>query len=282
VRFGIGARGLDVGIDREEYLLGDTVEATMTVKEAAVADGRAARLELLYARTYSAGTNIQNVGDVDVTTSARNTVETVVVKEYVADSVVAGSYSARLQIPPAGPPSSHTEVKWSVRAVLVDSDGKTVKESTKLRVLAPRSAFAAHAELPVWRDPRCPMTIEVADRNVLVGDDIPGTLVITPAEDVEAKQIRLTFQVCRMSAEVLLSGKPVGVYVWRKAKLAADTHLQAGGRYEFPFQIEGLQLSQPSFEGPDFQAIWYLEAMVKQAWNTEYRARLPLNVYNAS
>jgi hypothetical protein len=272
--------GLEISVDREQYVLGDAVEVQVTVADAAEGE---ARVELFYRNRFATGALTQNVGDTPVTTRTQGHEEFVVASRVIAHAPGTGAYSSRLELPPAGPPSHSSVVDWFARAVLEGPAGKPIEKQLKLSVLAPPEAYASHLEIPPWSDSICHVAVEIDERTVLAGTAVFGTMIVTALEDFDAKEVHVSLDKWRQSAQRFGTGKQYAPVDATKAKLAGQTRFIAGQPQRFPFEIgfpQGSE-SRPSLESERSTIIWFVEGAAQLNWRSSYRGRVPLNVYNA-
>jgi hypothetical protein len=277
-----------IEVGRQEYVLGDSVEARVSISglpplsPGTVVLGQLRTMTDTSRATRGAG---QGAWIPAFTTLDKEFVD-VAAADVSADA--SGSVNQRvvLQIPPRAVPSAGLEVQWHVVAGF--GEGGTIVESPAFKVLVPRETFLGLLGRPGWSarpsEQHPELRLEVGDRCVRCGDTLDGSLVFTPAKDTRMRDVSV-----RLECSLATDGRTL---FDERAELGGDIEVARGETREFPFSIPIARTAGPtawdyptdgSADHPEAVVLWYAYGRLKTGrlfGSTEVFA--PIHVYNGT
>ncbi len=162
---------------------------------------------------------------------------------------------------PTRPEELRQLVSWQVRVTASRGWVGETHFQTDLQVRSPFAEYAAWAdEQPTVKSKKCPIGVWPATRVLRPGDEVAGTVVVTPQE---------SFAVKRTSALLAYRRKDQGPSArtapWRNdtaCELSGPTHYEAGQTYTYPFLLRIPEDAPPSYATPNTDLHWYVAAEV--------------------
>ena len=275
---------LQVSLDRDSVLPGETVEATIRIlggrKDLELQEGR---LELAYENEYKYR-HRAGYGD------SRHTATTKATDRLIADSrrflepgAIASDTpfeaAASLMVPATAPPSAEgeiTKVRWSVVATLARPHARDVHGEASLTVLSPHTDVVDAPEVETRGDVE--LSIRLDREHVGPGDTVQGTLVATPLQACEANEVRV--ELVRHEHVPRNLGNTEDVKEG-EAILERDVRLSLGAPHEWPFQLELPAVVVPCLQTEHSQVTWLLKGIGSRRLRRDYQITYPIDVHTA-
>lgn len=276
---------LQVALDRDSVLPGETVEATIRIlggrKDLKIQEGR---LELDYENEYRYRHQVGAVG------STRRTKESKATDRAVLDSVrflEAGHVAAdtpyeataSLTVPADAVPSAEgeiTKVRWRVVATLARPHAMDVHRRAPLTVLS-RPAAALEAPEVETRDD-LELSFRLDRERFGPGDVLHGTLVATPLQACRAGEVRVA--LVRREDVPRNDGNTKEVEE-AAAILESDVSLSLGAQREWPFELRLPAVVVPCLVTEHSRVTWLLKGIGSRRMRRDYRVTQPLDVHTA-
>ena len=279
---------VEVTLDAEAYLPGDTVGATVRISGKEDFAVRDARASLVRRNVYRYKTEYTN-SEGRHTTTKTATDEVVVAAErfLVEGSIRVGGVAERefaFELPHAAAPTAKgriTEVDWKVRVALDVPRGPDVNEDRAVTVLSPAGAHADRAESePECAPPdACGMEFRLPSRSFGAGERVEGALVVAPREDSEVRALRVEL----VRREVVPRGKGnVSETVEASEELAEELRFAPGTHQEeYGFGLAVPEMPAcPCLETQQTRVDWWLRAVADRKRRPGSVLKQELNVYN--
>lgn len=179
-----------------------------------------------------------------------------------------GQHAVTLTLPANAPPSASGTVEWQAWA-RVDRPGRDVNEEAPLGVLAWSPLSAQDAQTPLQTSADCAVGFEgLSSRSVRPGEQLTGTLVVTPSDDVKATEVRVELRATKTShsrGRVEEKLQDAGV------PLAAAIPLAAGQTQRWPFAIHVPPDAVPSLRTELTTIRWQLVGVVARRMRPDHR-----------
>src|ERR671936_520334 len=265
---------LQVSLDRDSVLPGETVEATIRIlggrRDLELQEGR---LELVYENEYKYR-HRAGYGDSRHTATTKTTDRSVVDSRRFleAGAITADTpfeATAALTIPAIAPPSAEgeiTKVRWKVVATLARPHARDVHSESSLTVLSPAAETLDAPEVKTRDD--LELSFRLDREHFGPGDTVQGTLVATPLQACEAGEIRV--ELVRHEHVP----RDLGNTEDRKeaeAVLESDVRLSLGAEREWPFQLQLPAVVVPCLETDRSRVTWLLKGFGSRRMRHDYR-----------
>jgi Arrestin (or S-antigen), C-terminal domain len=275
---------LQVSLDRESVLPGETVEATIRIlggrKDLEIQEGR---LELLYENEYKYR---HQVG----TGSTRRTKESTATDRDVVDSIrflEAGAVAAdtpsdataSLTIPADAVPSAEgeiTKVRWKAVATLARPHAMDVHGRAPLTVLSQAGAALDAPEVETRDDVE--LSFRLDREHFGPGDTVRGTLVATPLQACGMNEVRV--ELVRHENVPRNDGNTKDVEEGA-AILESDVRLSIGAPREWPFEFQLPAVVVPCLKTEHSSVTWLLKGVGSRRLRRDYRITHPIDVHTA-
>jgi Arrestin (or S-antigen), C-terminal domain len=275
---------LQVALDRDSVLPGETVEATIRIlggrKDLAIQEGR---LELLYENEY---TYRHRVG----AGSTRRTKESNATDRAVVESVrflepghVAADTpyeaTASVTVPADAAPSAEgeiTKVRWRVVATLARPHAMDVHRRAPLTVLSQAGATLDAPDVESRDDVE--LSFRLDREHLGPGDVLHGTLVATPLQACRATEVRVELvrreDVPRNEGNTKEVEEAAGI-------LEGEIGLSLGAPHEWPFELQLPSVVVPCLATEHSRVTWLLKGIGSRRLRRDYRVTHPLDVHSA-
>lgn len=232
------------------------------------------RVELLYRNTY---TEDYRDGDGDHETRTVTT-DVVVDTQPLATGggLRAGETVIELPLPRTAPGTSPNTVEWMVRAVVDRKLASDAEAKAPLVVRVPAQPLESWAQTPVVSPKQCIIGIDVASRIVRPGEQISGTMTLTPTSPVSARAARVRLRRVRHD-----KGDNKRDQVVQEVVVAEHLELAPGDTRTAAFALTVPLDAPPSFAAQHNQQRWYVEVVLDRKRALDYEGRLEVVVYNA-
>jgi Arrestin (or S-antigen), C-terminal domain len=275
---------VQVSLDRESVLPGESVEATIRIlggrKDLKVQEGR---LELLYENEYRYR---HQVG----TGSTRRTKESTATDRDVVDTIrflEAGAvaadtpYDARasLTIPADAVPSAEgeiTKVRWRVVATLARPHAMDVHRRAPLTVLSQATTELDAPEVETRDD--LEFSFRLNRESFRPGDTVQGTLVATPLQACGTNEVRV--QLVRREEVPRNEGNTKEVEE-DAAILESEVRLSLGAPREWPFELRLPATVVPCLKTEHSRVTWLVKGIGSRRMRRDYRITHPIDVHTA-
>jgi hypothetical protein len=275
---------LQISLDRESVLPGETVEATIRIlggrKDLELQEGR---LELVYENEYKYR-HRAGYGD------SRHTATTKATDRLVADGrrfVEAGAIAAdtpfeataSLTIPAIAPPSAEgeiTKVRWKMVATLARPHARDVHDEALLTVLSPAAETLDAPDIETRGDVE--LSFRLDREHFAPGDIVQGTLVATPLQACEANEVRV--ELVRHEHVPRNLGNTEDVKE-AEAIFESDVRLSLGAPREWPFQLQLPAVVVPCLQTGHSRVTWLLNGIGSRRLRRDYRVSQPIDVHTA-
>jgi hypothetical protein len=179
--------------------------------------------------------------------------------------LAAGSHSVGLRLPSWAPGSSESTVRWEVR-LHVERSGKDVETSAALQVLV--GAPDPLPELPLIQGTSAlsnslEWDIRTERPCYRPGEEVRGTIVLTPREQVRKGNLALTFVRMRLSHPLTRTpGSDTESFTRPYVEIADDLALTPGVATELPFSAVLPDDAEPTTEAVHSSLEWYVQPRV--------------------
>jgi Arrestin (or S-antigen), C-terminal domain len=275
---------LQVSLDRESVLPGETVEATIRIlggrKDLELQEGR---LELLFENEYTYRHQVGS-GSTRRTKSSTATDRDVVdsVRFLEAGAVAADTpYDARasLTVPADAVPSAEgeiTKVRWKVVATLARPRAMDVHRRAPLTVLSRAAAELDASEVETRDD--LELSFRLDREHFGPGDSVRGTLVATPLQACETNGVRV--ELVRHEDVPRNDGNTKDVQAG-EAILESDVRLSLGAPREWPFEFQLPAVVVPCLKTEHSRVTWLLKGIGSRRLRRDYRITHPIDVHTA-
>jgi hypothetical protein len=284
--------GVQLGVetDKEAYLPGETVTATITVvgkDDLEIQEGRA---ELVYENEYTYRDRNYD-SDGRYTTDSRTTTDHVThaTEPFLpAGTVRSGAgdaYAVALRIPEEVAPSGEgeiTKVRWKVKAILSRRRARDPGAEAPFTVLSPPEAHAEWIarEPELDTDADCELELRLTGgRHVRPGDTVAGALVVTPRSELDANEVRL--ELVRHESVPRDEGNETET-VEASTVAGESPELTTAVPHEYPFEFTIPAGSCPSLATEESEVRWFLRGVVARRMRSDYNVKQELNVYTAA
>ena len=275
---------VQVSLDRESALPGDTVEAAIRIlggrKDLGIQEGR---LELVYENEYTYR-HRAGYGDSRHTTTTKATDRSVVdSRRFLEAGAIASDTpfeaTASLTIPATAPPSAEgkiTKVRWKVVATLARPHARDVHGEAPLVVLSPAGATLDAPEVETHGDVE--LSFRLDREHFGPGDTVHGVLVATPLQACEANEFRV--DLVRHEDVPRKLGNTEDVEEGT-ALLESDVRLSLGAPREWPFQFQLPAVVVPCLQTERSRVTWLLKGIGSRRIRRDYRITQPIDVHTA-
>jgi len=190
----------------------------------------------------------------------------------------AGSYAVTLTVPAVGPPSARGTVRWEAWA-RVDRPGRDVNEEVELAVLAPWPLRQQDAQEPPVTKADCTIYFDgLSAQYVKPGDQLQGTLLVSPREGVKTTGVRVELRAVKTSHSP--RGTEVETVADVKAELAGAGDLAAGQTFTWPFSLMVPPDAVPSLQTSLTTIQWKLVGVVARRMRGDHSGHMGMVVYN--
>jgi hypothetical protein len=294
-----------IATDNAVYRGGDTIRATVRTVGQDDFEIQEARAELVCVNTYvywhanRDGPRVQRTArDEQIVQSAR------LLDAGVVPAGSADEHAVTFPLSTAAPATGEgaiSAITWAVRAVLNVRFLPDVRAETPVTVLAPRAAYAWHAESSARSDSAdCELAFDLPSRSLLAGETIDGALVVIPraTADVVADAIQVELvrreEVPRETwddgfTRVDVSGRrasPRGAgneheEVIAAEVIATEVQLSAGTERPFPFRLVVPPNVYPTTRTDNTEVSWLLRGAIRRRLRPDDHLLLDVSVYNA-
>jgi hypothetical protein len=275
---------VQVSLDRDSVLPGETVEATIRIlgarKDLKIQEGR---LELLYENEYKYRHEVGS-GSTRRTKESKATdradVETVRFLE--AGHVAADTpyeATASVTVPADAVPSAKgeiTKVRWRVVATLARPHAMDVHRRAPITVISPGGAPLDAPEVETRDD--LELSFRLDRERFGPGDVLHGTLVATPLQACSAGEVRV--ELVRREDVPRNEGNTKEV-VEAAAILESDVSLSLGAPREWPFELRLPPVVVPCLVTKHSRVTWLLKGVGSRRMRRDYRVTQPLDVHSA-
>ena len=273
---------LQVSLDRDSVLPGETVEATIRIvggrKDLKIQEGR---LELLFENEYTyrhrAGSGSTRRTK-ESTRTYRADVESVRFLE--AGHVAADTpyeATASLTVPADAVPSAEgeiTKVRWRVVATLAKPHAMDIHRRAPLTVLSRGGAPLDAPEVETRDDVE--LSFRLDREHFGPGDSLQGTLVATPLQACGANEVRV--ELVRRE-EVPRNEGNTKEFREAGATLESDVSLSLGAPREWPFELQLPPVVVPCLVTEHSRVTWLLKGIGSRRMRRDYRVTQPIDVH---
>jgi hypothetical protein len=275
---------IQVSLDRESALPGDTVEAAIRIlggrKDLEIQEGR---LELVYENEYKYR-HRAGYGDSRHTATTKATDRSVVdSRRFLEAGAIASDTpfeaTASLTIPATAPPSAEgeiTKVRWKIVATLARPHARDAHSEAALAVLSPAGATLDAPEIETRGDVE--LSFRLDREHFGPGDTVHGVLVATPLQACEANEFRV--ELVRHENVPRNLGNTEDVEEGR-AIFESDVRLSLGAPREWPFQLQLPAVVVPCLKTEHSRVTWLLKGIGSRRMRRDYRITQPLDVHTA-
>lgn len=257
-----------ITLDKVTYVTGETVTARISVAERQSA--RAARVELLYVKSYEESSSDDGPPtqmEVDVVVDRTSLQEAA-----SARALEVGEHVARLTIPPNAPPSVF-RVDWRVRAILDLPRRPDVKAECDLRVLSRAAQYEQYdRDVASALDKADPQLHLDLPRIARVGEQLSGRLTVSAESDLSVSEIQIDLECGAKSPRMSDKGERI--------HLAGQEHFAAGESRVFPFSIAVAADASPTAYAQESQIHWRVVGTLSRPLRPDISARRELIIYN--
>jgi Arrestin (or S-antigen), C-terminal domain len=275
---------VQVSLDRDSVLPGETVEATIRIlgarKDLKIQEGR---LELLYENEYKYRHEVGS-GSTRRTKESKATdradVETVRFLE--AGHVAADTpyeATASVTVPADAAPSAEgeiTEVRWRVVATLARPHAMDVHRRAPLTVLSQGGAPLDAPKVETRDDLELSFRLDRDDFGP--GDSLQGTLVATPLQACGMTEVRV--ELVRREDVPRNDGNTKEV-VEATSILDGEIGLSLGAPREWPFELQLPAVVVPCLATKHSSVTWLLKGIGSRRLRRDYRVTQPIDVHTA-
>jgi Arrestin (or S-antigen), C-terminal domain len=278
---------IEVTAEKDTYLPGDIVNASVRVKGKEELDIEEGRVALVCANRYVYQYTTTDSDDNQVYRTEEATDEVEAAGERILEekTIMPGSYSEHevvFEVPPTAAPSASgeiTNVDWKIRVTLPVSNAPDVFKELPLTVLSTSESYASWAESAPDLDSHglCEMEIRLPGRGIRVGERIEGTLVITPSQDFRARS--LLVELARVEVVTRESGN-LSETVVASEVVDESPRYETGSVREYTFAMDVPGEAGPCLETDQTYVAWRLRAVAKRRMGFDPELQLLLNVYN--
>ena len=275
---------LQVSLDRDIALPGETVEATIRIlggrKDFRVQEGR---VELVYENEYTYR-HTTGRGQSRSTTTDKETDRTVADGRRfleAADIAADTPYEAvaSLTVPTSSAPSAEgeiTKVRWKVVATLARPHARDAHGEAKLTVLS--AAGAALDAVKVETRDDLELSFRLERDHFGPGDTVHGTLVGTPLQACGANEVRV--QLVRHE-DVPRDDGHTKDEEEAEVVLDRDVSLSLGAPREWPFQLQLPAVVVPRLRTEHSRVTWLLKGIGSRRLRRDYWVTHPIDVHTA-
>ena len=271
---------LQISLDRDTVLPGETVEATIRVlggrKDLEIQEGR---LELVYENEY---TYRHSTGRYTTTTTTTDRAVTDSRRFLEAGHVGADTpygATASVMVPDTPVPTAEgkiTKVRWKVVATLARPHARDVDGEAALVVLSRAGAALDAPEVETRGDVELSFRL---DRDHFgPGDVVGGVLVATPLQACEASEFRV--ELVRHEDVPRNQGNTEDVEEG-SAILEREVRLSLGAPREWPFQLQLPAVVVPCLRTEHSRVTWLLKGIGSRRLRRDYRITQPIDVHTA-
>ena len=264
---------LELDLETPVVVAGEAVRARVRVGEP---DKRAqgGRVELLYRNTFQYD-DTDSDGDRTTCTTTQDVV--VATCGLGHDGVLRpGELQVALPLPREAPGTSARSVEWLLRAVVDRRRAGDAEAVAPVTVRVPPQPLADWAQTPPASPAGWAVAFTLRSRVVRPGEDVTGTVVLTPAQDLRARGLRVRLRRERLDQDGNSTGATADETV-----VAEDLQLPAGRPASYAFSLAVPPDAPPSFVAAHNEQHWYLDAVVDRARALDAEARLEIVVHTA-
>jgi Arrestin (or S-antigen), C-terminal domain len=282
---GFGSKGdVQIDLDREDVLPGETVQVTVRATPGKDLELQEGRVELVYENEYTY--REQASTDSVWATHSRTKTDRKVVEEqrFLAPGTVTADMpleqTVELTIPPDAAPSAEgkiTKVRWTVVATLARPRARDVHGEATIEVLSPADPSAdASEEVDSHSD--CELELRLDRTDFGPGDEIAGTLVLTPLRDCDVDEVRV--ELVRREEVPRKEGNEEVV---READATLDgaVELTPSLPREWPFRLVLPLDLVPCLRTKESRVTWRLKGVASRRMRSDYRVERHLDVHTA-
>ena len=275
---------LQVALDRDSVLPGETVEASIRIlggrKDLAIQEGR---LELDYENEYwyrhevGAGSTRRTKASKATDRAVLDTVRFLEAGHVAADTPYEAT--ASLTVPPDAAPSAEgeiTKVRWRVVATLARPHAMDVHRRVPLTVLSRGGAPLDAPDVETRDD--LELSFRLDRERLGPGDVLHGTLVATPLQACRATEVRVA--LVRREDVPRNDGNTKEVEE-AAAILDGEVDLSLGAPREWPFELQLPAVVVPCLATKHSRVTWLLKGIGSRRLRRDYRVTQPLDVHSA-
>jgi hypothetical protein len=284
--------------EKEYYLPGQTVHATITLLAPQKTKIRALDASLVHAWRYARSVSQDQPGvasymggsllDVlapvfwavgqsrepkreEWVSGEASTHPRLVAGDTVLEAGALQTFTCELEVPVSAVPTYSGEIiesKWSlhVSADLAMSRDATVQIEVPIRTVPPREKRQReqqHEEVAMFAGMRS-MKLELPGVQYTSGEVIRGRLHIESAKDLEARAVRVELWNAEHVPGAISPN--VRARLVRSQTIANHLLLQAGVMQDLAFNLPISGVTASSFQGEDFEILWVLKGVVDTGW----------------
>lgn len=188
---------------------------------------------------------------------------------------------ARLTIPRTALPSGEGElvaVTWTARAIIDVPRRRDATAERGIRVAAPRAAFAGRIDPEPWADAgETALELTLDGAEVAAGEELRGTLVVAPVEDLAIRGVRVELVRRERTARDL--GHEAETTAATRGVAVAETDLYREQRYPVPFGIALPADAMPSHETALTSVRWFVRVVLDRPRRGDQAAVQEIHVH---
>lgn len=249
------------------YYPGDVVPATITLQTSKTINVKMLSAALIVQETY---VSEDSDGDSSTHTAYKNVAaEKVLLPDSQIPEGAQRSYSVQLQIPEDAVPfhyDARLQCVWKVEAHLNRKSGKDRRESALINLIVPPPGInnkpGLYGKSNKPKDVK--MSLSLPSLEWIEGEPVEGKLVFEPLKSFDVKEIRMELEVNQKvhvkMQHISSTTRPSKQILTKKLKL------QAGRKYEFPFDISLPANKTPSRYTSTSTVVWKLKGVLVRSW----------------
>jgi hypothetical protein len=278
---------VNVSTDKNAYLPGETITATVHATTSRELEIEEARAELVFENEYEYREHDFTNRSLTETQRHKDTDRTTRVKQRFLEpgtlpSGAPAEHTVRLTVPDDAAPSGKgdiTEVRWKVQAVVSRRHASDPDGHVDIAVLSPPRMYARWAgaapDLDTHGD--CDLELRLPQGpHVRAGDAIRGTLVVTPRDAFELQEVRVELlrkeKVPRNAGNSSEKKGPSVV-------LAGHEELSTMVPREYPFELAVPANLCPCLETEHSTVRWSIRGVLARRLREDHEIVQPLNLY---
>jgi hypothetical protein len=278
---------IQVAAEKDTYLPGDVVNASVKVTGKEELDIEEGRVALVCANRYVYQYTTTDSDDNHVYRTQEATDEVLFGDERILEghAIQPGSYSGHevaFEVPSTAAPSASgeiTNVDWKIRVTLPVSNAPDVFKELPLTILSTPETYASWAESDPYLESHgvCDLEFRLPGRTFRFGERVEGTLVLTPHQDFRARP--LSVELVRAEVVSRESGN-FSETVQASEVVDESPRYQTGSVREYAFAMDLPEAAGPCLETDQTYVAWRLRAVLERRMAFDPELQLLLNVYN--
>jgi hypothetical protein len=187
----------------------------------------------------------------------------------------AGEHELVFTVPTGMPPSSKNAVSWTAWAGIDRRRGLDATASAEIAVRLPAPPDPPR-DVPPGEDG---VAFEALPAAVRAGEQLEGTLVVTPADDIKTTGVRVGLR--RTVTYVVDRSKVVRRDDVGEVEVAGGQELAAGQSQRFPFTVAVPADAGPTAQAPHAVVEWTVRGIVARRMRGDLEAAAPIVVHDA-